>query len=97
MTDQSDSKKITATYETLFGMGMKALQRVGVPESDARTTMDVLLCADLRGVASHGIQRLLQYVPRLRDRLINPTPGLLLNRWVLRSNRSREIMVWGLW
>ena len=78
MTDQSDSKKITATYQTLFDMGMKALQRVGVPEPDARTTMDVLLCADLRGVASHGIQRLLQYVPRLRDRLINPHPRIVV-------------------
>jgi len=73
MTDQSDSKKITATYQTLFDMGMKALQRVGVPEPDARTTMDVLLRADLRGVASHGIQRLLQYVPRFAGSTDQPS------------------------
>ena len=78
MIDQCDCKKIMATYETLFEIGMKALQRVGVLEADARTTMDVLLCADLRGVGSHGIQRLLQYVPRLRDRLINPRPRIVV-------------------
>jgi ureidoglycolate dehydrogenase (NAD+) len=43
-----------------------ALQRVGVPESAARTCADALVAADLRGVHSHGTLRLGVYVDRLR-------------------------------
>jgi hypothetical protein len=36
-------------HEELFEIGIKALEIVGVPEEDARITVDVLVCADLRG------------------------------------------------
>ena len=63
-------------YEELFGMGVKALELVGVPEEDARITVEILLWADLRGVTTHGINRLLAYIPRLRNGLINPRPKI---------------------
>jgi LDH2 family malate/lactate/ureidoglycolate dehydrogenase len=69
---------ILAQYEELFGLGLEALKIVGVPPQDARIVVDVLLRADLRGVGSHGIQRLLMYVPRLRKGLINPTPKAIV-------------------
>lgn len=65
-----------ATYDELFELGVKALQLVSVPSDDARITTEVLLKADLRGFESHGIQRLLTYVPRLRQKLINPSPNI---------------------
>ena len=49
---------------------------VGVSSEDARITVEVLLCADLRGVDTHGIQRLLIYIPRIRKGLINPRPEI---------------------
>jgi len=65
-------------HEELFEIGIKALEIVGVPEEDARITVDVLLCGDLRGVSTHGIQRLLMYVPRIRKGLINPNPKIVV-------------------
>jgi len=76
--DRLNSEEIFVPYEEFFEIGAKALEIVGVPSEDARITVEVLLCADLRGVSSHGIQRLLMYVPRLRKGLINPTPKIVV-------------------
>jgi len=43
------------------------LRKLGVPAADARTTTDVLVVADLRGVDSHGVARLGRYVAGLKD------------------------------
>ena len=71
--NRSEEKRVR--YEELFDIGVKALEFADVPKEDAKTTVHVLLCADLRGVSSHGIQRLLMYIPRLKKKLItlNPT------------------------
>ncbi len=76
---KNPSDEILVSYDHLLELGVKALKLVGVPDPDAKTTMDVLLCSDLRGVPTHGVQRLLTYVPRLRDRLINPNPELVVD------------------
>lgn len=76
MEDLHNAGKITVSYETLREIGIRSLQRVGVPEEDARATAEVLLCADLRGVSTHGIQRLLMYIPRIRKGLMNPRPTI---------------------
>ena len=65
-------------YEELFQIGLRSLELVGVPEGDAKITVDVLLRADMRGVGTHGIQRLMMYIPRLRKGLINPHPEILV-------------------
>ena len=38
------------------------LVKLGVPQPDAQVTTDVLVLADLRGIASHGVARLQRYV-----------------------------------
>ena len=53
---------------------MRALCSVGVAESDARITADVLVSADLRGVASHGVAHLRRYVDGLRAGTIAACP-----------------------
>ena len=68
--------EILIPYGEILEIGIKALEIVGVPTGDAMITVDVLLCADLRGVGTHGIQRLLIYVPRIRKGLINPKPKI---------------------
>ncbi|MGQ9594478.1 MAG: Ldh family oxidoreductase [Anaerolineae bacterium] len=50
------------------------LQALDVPKEDARTTADVLLAADLRGIDSHGVANLWRYVKGLREGWINPRP-----------------------
>ena len=50
-------------------------EKNGMPMDDARLGADVLITADLRGVASHGVSNILQrYVGFFKDGLINPRP-----------------------
>lgn len=74
MNDPHRVAKIAVPYGRLREMGIRSLLRVGVPEADAGVTVEVLLSADLRGVGTHGIQRLLMYIPRIRKGLMNPRP-----------------------
>lgn len=67
---------VLVSHDELSAIGVEALEAVGVPAADARVATRILLYADLRGVGSHGIQRLLMYVPRIRKGLINPTPAI---------------------
>ena len=76
MNPKLQTGEMLVSYDRLFEIGVKALEAVGVPTEDARTTVDVLLCADLRGVDTHGIQRLLLYIPRIRKGLMNPRPRI---------------------
>jgi LDH2 family malate/lactate/ureidoglycolate dehydrogenase len=78
MDKKKRSDETLVAYEELFEIGMKALEIVGVPVEDAKITVDVLLCADLRGVGTHGIQRLMMYIPRLRKGLINANPKIIV-------------------
>jgi len=51
----------------------EALKKLGVPAGDARTTTDVLVTADLRGIESHGVARLGRYVAGLKKGFMRPT------------------------
>ncbi|MFN8444558.1 MAG: Ldh family oxidoreductase [Caldilineaceae bacterium] len=53
-------------------------EKLDVPADDARIAADVLVRADLRGVESHGINNLWQYVGPLRSGALNPHPNLTL-------------------
>ncbi len=50
--------------------------RLGVPPEDARICADVLLAADLRGIESHGVSRLMLYVNRIRNGTLSPVTKL---------------------
>lgn len=54
-------------------VGAKALIRTGVPDANAAVQMDLLLEAELRGRASHGLQRLPRVIERIRNGVANPT------------------------
>ncbi len=60
------------------------LKKVDIDKSDADKVGDVLVSADLRGIASHGIARLPIYIKRLQEGLINKNPNLK----VLREDRG---------
>lgn len=58
---------------TLGSFASQCLRAVGVRQSDAEAVSDAMLDAQLRGVDSHGMTRLLTiYVERLEAGLINP-------------------------
>jgi L-2-hydroxycarboxylate dehydrogenase (NAD+) len=54
--------------------------RLGVPREEAQIAADVLVRADLRGVESHGVNNLFQYVDPLRKGTLNPAPEISIER-----------------
>ena len=55
---------------------IRVLETLGVSKEDARITADVLILADRRGVASHGVARLRRYVAGIQDGVIRPQTRL---------------------
>jgi LDH2 family malate/lactate/ureidoglycolate dehydrogenase len=71
------SEKGTIDAGKLTEFTAKALQKVGVPEGDARVTARLLVATDLRGVDSHGVAHLANmYIPRIQKGEINPDPQI---------------------
>jgi L-2-hydroxycarboxylate dehydrogenase (NAD+) len=62
--------------ETLREFSTRVFLHFGVPETDAKQAADVLACADLRGIDSHGVARLHSYFDMLSLRRINPRPQI---------------------
>src|SRR5690349_12219899 len=52
----------------------------GVPKKDAEQAADVLACADLRGIDSHGVARMYSYFGMLSEGHINPKPKVKIVR-----------------
>ncbi|MHA2075485.1 MAG: Ldh family oxidoreductase, partial [Candidatus Hodarchaeales archaeon] len=50
--------------------------RSGVPEKDARICSDVLIASDLRGIESHGVQRLKMYYDRIKAGIQSPITNI---------------------
>jgi len=66
--------------ETVRAFLSQLFQRFDLPAQDAQTAADVLLLADLRGVDSHGINNLDQYVEPLASGQANPRPNIAVVR-----------------
>jgi len=58
--------------ESLEAFCRQVFQRLGLPETEARTAAAVLVTADARGIPSHGVARLRRYVNGLETGLILP-------------------------
>ncbi|WP_410171182.1 Ldh family oxidoreductase [Brucella intermedia] len=58
--------------KTIRTTGEKALRRVGVPASQASLQVDLLLEAELRGRASHGLLRLPRLIERIENKVADP-------------------------
>ncbi len=54
----------------------QALRNVGVPDEHAELAVYVMDTADLQGIETHGVRRLIPYLIRIREGLINPTPEI---------------------
>src|SRR6201996_3682483 len=63
-------------YGSLLSFTRAVFEKIGCPEKEASTAATALLSADLRGIDSHGVARLIGYV-RLKDAgRANPNPKL---------------------
>lgn len=52
--------------KALHQLACTVLTAHGMPEADARETADILVMADLFGLSTHGVHRLLSYTERMR-------------------------------
>ena len=64
------------TYERLKDFTYNVFLKMGCSNSDAELATDVLLKADLRGIDSHGVARLIGYVRLWDSGRINPKPQI---------------------
>lgn len=62
--------------EVLREFSTRVFLHCGCPKEDAEEAADVLACADLRGIDSHGVARLHCYFELLRTGAINPMPRI---------------------
>jgi L-2-hydroxycarboxylate dehydrogenase (NAD+) len=60
--------------ERLMDFCVQVFEKMGVSSSDARITANVLVQANLRGIDSHGVARLVRYVNGLRDGVMMAHP-----------------------
>src|SRR5690348_16783920 len=73
-----DARLFAAT--TLEDFAAAVMAALGLPNEDARVTARAIVRADLEGVETHGLGRLPNYVARLQQGLINPTPRMTFVR-----------------
>ncbi len=64
------------TYQQLYQFALNVFKSMGCSNEDATLATSVLLSADLRGIDSHGIARLVGYVRLWEVGRINPTPNI---------------------
>lgn len=63
-------------YTELRGRVRDIFAAYGMPPEDADRVSECLVEADLRGIASHGVNRIPIYTKRFRLKLVNPKPAL---------------------
>src|ERR1700755_2296677 len=74
----------TIPYDQLLAFTIEIFKKIGCSDADANTAAVALISADLRGIDSHGVARLIGYVrlqeagranPRPQLRIIHETPS----------------------
>ena len=66
----------TYTYQQLYTFTKAIFLHMGCSEADAALATTTLLSADMRGIDSHGVARLVGYVRLWEAGRINPTPNI---------------------
>src|SRR5947207_3974444 len=66
--------------EKLREFCIRVFVHCGVPKDDAAQAAEVLACADLRGIDSHGVARMYSYFGMLSEGHINPKPEIKIVR-----------------
>lgn len=80
LVSDAPSGPITFPIERLREFSVRVFVACGVPEEDAGLAADVLASADLRGIDTHGVARLAQYVEMFQQGRINPRPAIQVVR-----------------
>ncbi len=69
------TERVAVNAGKLTEFTTRVLQKVGIPDEDARITANILVATDLRGIDSHGVGHLASmYVRGIREGRTNPKP-----------------------
>lgn len=71
MSSEEQQDYVTIPHQEALAFSARLLEAYGVSATDAATVADNLVSADLRGVDSHGINRLPSYVARIRQGVLD--------------------------
>lgn len=74
------TKNSTVSADLLERFMRDVFLKLGVPEDDARICAEILIASDLRGIESHGIQRMKMYYDKIRRGLQFPVTQLEIVR-----------------
>ena len=74
------SEPIVFHIDALREFSTRVFRHFGCPKDDAKQAADVLACADLRGIDSHGVARLHSDFEMLSGGAINPKPQIVIVR-----------------
>lgn len=64
------------SYDSLYAFARSVFLEIGCPDEEASLAAKVLVSADLRGIDSHGIARLIGYIRLFDKKRINPAPAV---------------------
>lgn len=64
--------------ETLHNFMRDVFIKLKVPKKDAKICADILICSDLRGIESHGVQRLKMYYDRIISEIQKPNTSFTI-------------------
>jgi LDH2 family malate/lactate/ureidoglycolate dehydrogenase len=67
-----DAPKVVVRHQDAESFVVALLEAAGVPKTNAYIVARALIQADLRGVESHGINRIPSYLARIRNRVLDP-------------------------
>jgi LDH2 family malate/lactate/ureidoglycolate dehydrogenase len=70
------TEKKRVNHEALKDYVAEIFEKLNVPKEDARTTAEILVSSDLRGIPSHGVARLPRYVTGIEKGVMNPSPKI---------------------
>ena len=66
-------------FERLQNFTYEVLVKIGTPEHMAKEAAEVLVSADLRGIDSHGVARLIGYIRLWEAGRVNPAPQISIS------------------
>src|SRR5712691_4770013 len=74
----ADRAAPAASADALRRFATEIFARTGMSEADAAVVADVLVWANLRGVDTHGVMRILRYVDLIETGDMNPRPAITI-------------------
>ncbi|MHA1215392.1 MAG: Ldh family oxidoreductase [Candidatus Hodarchaeales archaeon] len=83
----SSEKAVYIPVQTLIDFMNDVFVKIGVPPEDAKICANVLIKSDLRGIESHGVQRLKMYYDRIKKGIQYPITELKILKETQTTSR----------